>query len=194
MKSEVKKWIRSDGRKFLIEIGIKEGFSVADLGCGYGHYVIPAAKIVSTEGKVYAIEKDKNKLDKLMQTAEKEEKGLSNIIIPVITTPERLLEIDLDDQIVDFALIYDMLHFYMKNERRLLYKSIHRILKPEGILSVYPKHNKSDWPLWNLAEIEVDDIIQEIKESNFSFSGKENLSLFHDEGYNRGIILKFKKN
>jgi len=192
MTNGVKEWIKHDGITFLRKIGIKKGFIVADFGCGYGHYTIPAAKIVSTEGKVYAIEKEKNTLKKLMQTAEGE--GLSDIIIPISPEQENPLKINIGDEIVDFALIYDVLHYLSKNERKEIFREINRILKNGGILSVYPKHNKNDWPLWNLADMDLEDIAKEITEVGFGFNRKENFELFHNEGYDTGYILDFKKN
>ena len=191
MANEVKKWISKDGIRFLSKIGVKRGFSVLDFGSGHGHYAIPAAKIVSTEGKVYVIEKDKNTLKQLIQAAEKE--GLSNVIIPVSPKQENSLKTDLDDEIMDFALIYDVLHYFSKNEREEIYREIHRVLKDGGVLSVYPKHNKNDWPLWNLADVDLEEIIKEITEMNFTFKRKENVELFHDEGYDTGFILEFIK-
>ncbi len=191
MKNEVKKWINQDGITFLTNIGIKKGDCVVDFGSGHGHYTIPAAKIVSTEGKVYAIEKDKKTLMKLMKTADEE--GLSNNIIPINPEQGNFTKINLDDEIVDYTLIYDILHYFKKSERKEIYREIHRILKNRGILSVYPKHNKNDWPLWNLADLDLEDITQEITETGFIFKGKDNLGLFHDEGYETGYILEFKK-
>ncbi len=200
MTNEVKKWINKDGITFLSKIGIKKGFVVVDFGSGHGHYTIPAAKIVSMKGKVYAIEKDKNTLRKLMETAEEaeeeeeeEEEGLSKIIIPISPEKGDFLRINLDDEIVDYALIYDILHYFTKSERKEVYREIHRILKNGGILSVYPKHNKDDWPLWNLADLDLEDITQEITEIGFIFKRKDNMELFHDEGYETGNILEFKK-
>ena len=193
MTNEIRKWISEDGIKFLSKIGIKKGFIVADFGCGFGHFTIPAAKIVSKEGKIYAIEEDKNILRKLMQTAEKEEEGLSEIIVPLTSNPENPLKINIDDETVDYALIYDVLHYFSKDEREDIYQEIHRILKIGGQISVYPKHNKNDWPLWNLADLDLNDITQEITEMGFNFKKKDNVELFHDEGYDRGYILEFKK-
>jgi len=191
MTKEVNKWINQDGITFLSNIGIKKGFIVADFGCGYGHYTIPAAKIVSKEGKVYAIEKDKNTLSKLMQTADEE--GLSNIIFPISPKQGKILKINLEDEIVDYMLIYDVLHYFTRGERKEIYREIHRILKNGGILSVYPKHNKNNWPLWNLSDLDLEDIIEEITETGFFLKGKDKMELFHDEGYETGIILEFKK-
>lgn len=191
MNNKVKKWINLDGITFLSKIGIKKGEIVVDFGCGSGHYSIPAAEIVSIEGKVYSVEKDKNTLNKLKQTIEEE--GLNEVITIIKPEPDNILKINLADNTADFVLVYDVLHYFTKNERKEIYKEIHRILKNDGILSVYPKHNKSDWPMWNLAEMEVEDVVQEIIEMKFTFKNKQNFQLFHDENYETGNVLMFRK-
>ena len=191
MNNKVKKWINLDGITFLSKISIKKGDIVVDFGCGSGHYSIPAAKIVSTEGKVYSIEKDKHTLDKLKQTVEEE--GLSEVITTIKPESTNILKINLADNTANFVLVYDVLHYFTKNERKEIYKEIHRILKNDGILSVYPKHNKSDWPIWNLAEMEVEDVVQEIIEMNFIFKNKQKFQLFHDENNDTGNVLTFRK-
>ncbi|MBD3207512.1 methyltransferase domain-containing protein, partial [Candidatus Bathyarchaeota archaeon] len=42
----------------LKRIGLGEGHHFADIGCGYGFFSIPAAKIVGEKGKVYAVDKN----------------------------------------------------------------------------------------------------------------------------------------
>ncbi len=46
-----------DAVKILEQGGIKDGYTVADLGCGTsGHFVFPAAHLVGPKGKVYAVD------------------------------------------------------------------------------------------------------------------------------------------
>ncbi len=53
-------WRRISGRTILRKWEqdnlIQEGQTVLDYGCGTGSFTIPAAKIVSTRGKVYALD------------------------------------------------------------------------------------------------------------------------------------------
>ena len=46
----------------LEKAGIERGQIVLDFGCGSGTYTLPAARIVGSEGKVYALDKDKKAL------------------------------------------------------------------------------------------------------------------------------------
>ncbi len=62
--------LESRAIEVLEGIGIRRGQTVLDFGCGSGTYTIPAAKIVGEQGRVYALDKDNEVLDELMQRAE----------------------------------------------------------------------------------------------------------------------------
>jgi ubiquinone/menaquinone biosynthesis C-methylase UbiE len=146
--------IESRAIELLKRIGIRRGQVVLDFGCGYGIYTIPVAKIVGERGKVYALDKDKEALDTLMQKAGSA--GLINIE-RMETSGE--LEIELADETVDVVLLFDVFHsFYFPEagDRRRLLGEIFRIMKPSAFLSI------SVWP--NLIEPESED---EIKNANF---------------------------
>jgi len=122
----------------LQQIGIRRGQTVLDFGCGYGTYTIPVAKIINEQGRVYALEKDKEALDELMQKAESA--GLKNIE-RMETSGE--LEIELNDESVDVVLLFDVFHsFYFPkaHDRRRLLGEIYRIMKPSAFLAI------SVWP------------------------------------------------
>ncbi|MGB7294327.1 MAG: hypothetical protein WBC70_01945, partial [Candidatus Aminicenantales bacterium] len=67
----------------------------------------------------------------------------------------------------------------------------HRVLKPNGILSLYPKHRKNDSPLMELAQLTLEDIVKEVEETGFSMLDKYLKRLIHDDYYNDGYILNF---
>ncbi|MBE9500847.1 MAG: class I SAM-dependent methyltransferase [Chloroflexi bacterium] len=143
----------------LQQVGMRRSQTVLDFGCGYGAYTIPVAKIVAEQGIVYALDKDREALDELMQKAESA--GLKNID-RMETSGE--LEIELADESVDIVLLFDVFHsfyFPQAEDRRRLLGEIHRIMKPSAILSI------SVWP--NLIEPEIED---EIKNADFHL-GKE---------------------
>jgi ubiquinone/menaquinone biosynthesis C-methylase UbiE len=186
MKRDIEIWLAKDGIKFLTEIGVKKGQVVLDFGCSVGHYTIPAAKVVGEEGKVYAVDKDRESLTQLMQIAKS--KGLENIV-PLTTSGT--FKINLESNSVDAVLLYDILHYLCLEERRELYNEVYRILKIDGLLSIYPKHHKSDEPLWELSDIALESIIKEIENANFCFKSKSFKKLIHDNNYDKGYILNF---
>lgn len=89
-------------------------------------------------------------------------------------------------------LCYDVVH-YVKN-RKIIYHEFYRVLRPKGIFSLYPKHHKNDSPLMELAHMKLEDIIKEVEEAGFSFQDKFLIRLIHDDYYNEGYILNFRKN
>ncbi len=185
MKSDVEIWLEAEGANFLRKIGLKPGDWVLDFGCSSGYYSIPAAQVVGEKGGVYALDKENDKLSQLREKAE--EKGLSNIET-CITDGE--LKVDLPDQSVNVILAYDVLHYLDRREKLLA--EFDRVLKKEGVLSVYPKHHKDDYPLSNFARLSLEEIIKEIERGGFSLQEKFFERLIHDEKFNRGYVLNFK--
>ncbi len=182
--TNIKRWIEQDGQIFLKEIGIEKGQTVLDFGCGEGHYTIPAAKVVGGKGKVYALDKDRNELEKLKKLIQQGK--IKNI--EVINEDSK---VPLKDNSVDVVLCYDVIH-YEKN-RKIIYGEVYRLLKPTGFLSVYPKHHKEDSPLMELAERELNDVKKEIEECGFYLQDKFLKELLHDDYYNKGYVLNLRK-
>ncbi|MDY6794067.1 MAG: class I SAM-dependent methyltransferase [Actinomycetota bacterium] len=189
MTTVVESWLEYEGKAFLEDIGIKRGQSILDFGCGSDHYTIPAAKVVGGAGVVHALDKDGEALDQVAQL--RESRGLEDIV-RIRYQPEGL-EIGLEDEPIDLMLLYDVLHYLNPGERVRVYNNAHRVWKADAILSVYPKHCKSDEPLWNLADLELEDIVKEIEGAGFHLERKLFKKLVHDEGFDNGYILNYGK-
>jgi ubiquinone/menaquinone biosynthesis C-methylase UbiE len=140
-------WLRSHVREALPEIGIKENQIILDFGCGSGLYAIPTARLVGKAGKVYALDKSAEALDKLKKRAGKE--GLDNLEAIISSD----LNTGLEEKTADIVLLYDVIHLI--EDRKRLFSEIYRVLKPNGIVSIYPMH------------VEKDEITKQMKESNF---------------------------
>jgi ubiquinone/menaquinone biosynthesis C-methylase UbiE len=188
MRDEMERWEKEDGANFLRKIGIRKGQAVLDFGAGVGHYSIPAAISIGSNGLVYAVDKDQNDLNKLKRKA----MALDLVNIKIIKTSGEL-RVDLESKSLDVVLLYDILHYFTKGERKLLYKEVHRLLKPEGLLSVYPKHIAKDFPMWELRNMRLTDIIEEIQVSGFFFKRKYCGTISHDNWLTQGCVLIFKK-
>lgn len=165
-------------RAVLERAGLKEGQVVLDFGCGSGNYTVPAAKIVEHTGKVYAVDRDSSKLKELAGRMKSE--GLENIEI-VGTGGE--LEFPWDDGSVDSVLLYDIFWYFAIDDRRLpqLLTEVRRLLKPGGLLSVYPEH------------IAVEALAGKVKEAGFRSDASFSCPLVHDGSKKQGRILNFRK-
>lgn len=65
--------------RILRRIGLKEGFTFVDIGCGNGYFSLPAAQIIGEKGKVYAVDVNGKAIEKLRERAA--EKGLRNLVL-----------------------------------------------------------------------------------------------------------------
>ena len=123
--------------KMLSEVGIGEGQSILDFGCGSGTYTIPAAKLVGRNGKIYALDVNQGALEKLSRKAEKE--GLNNIVT-LLSSGD--VDIPIDNETLNHVLLIDVLQEISDKDTLLV--EIHRILKPDGVIAVYPMHIDSN--------------------------------------------------
>ncbi len=60
----------SDPRTNVLQMGLREGMRVGDLGTGTGHYALAAAAVVGPTGRVYAIDVQEDILTHLRDTAD----------------------------------------------------------------------------------------------------------------------------
>ncbi len=107
---------------------LQEGQTFLDYGCGTGDFTIPAARIVSTTGKVYALDYFPHQLEIVEEQSKKE--GLTNI--------ETILsagKIGLPDESIDIIWMCDVLHEV--KERRAVLEELHRVLRSEGVLAIH---------------------------------------------------------
>ena len=188
MNSDTERWEKEKGIIFLRKIGIRTGQTVLDFGARSGHYCIPAALIVGKNGVIYAVDKEKEALEELKEKTIA--LGLHNI--KTIRTSGKV-KFDFGNESIDVILLYDVLHYLKKVERKSLYEEILRLLKPNGFLSVYPKHVVGDMPMDELKELTINDVKQEIQNSGFSLTGKLCDEISHNNGLNRGCIFNFMK-
>lgn len=131
---EFRNWLTEHVSEVLIQIGISQGQTVLDYGCGSGTFTIPSSKIVGKRGKVYAFEARSDRLEHVREKAK--DAALSNIVTVLLDSSKP--GIDLPDKCIDIILVYDIMHEV--EDRKKLVQELHRVLKREGILSVFPMH------------------------------------------------------
>jgi ubiquinone/menaquinone biosynthesis C-methylase UbiE len=174
-------WLDYKGKEFFQGIGVKKGHIVLDFGCRHGNYAIPASLVVGKKGKIFAVDKNKEALNELISKAK--ERGLSNIETFESIEKIKLL---LSDESVDIVLLYDVLH--LVEDRKHLLTNFYHILKPTGILSVYPKHHQTHM------NMNLTDLMKEIESVDFNFDVKLLKSLMHDDKIEKGYVINFRKN
>jgi len=119
---------------------VSSGITVADVGCGPGHFTISMAEAVGPKGKVYAADSDPKSIEVLK--AESKHKGFQNIIDARTTSAANLQFIP--DRSVDFAFANGVL--CCMTDHVGVVGEIKRILKPNGLayISVTKVFRKKD--------------------------------------------------
>ena len=107
---------------------VQEGQTFLDYGCGAGSFTIPAARIVSTKGKVYALDCFQRQLEIVEERSRKE--GLTNI--ETILSDSKT---GLPEECIDVIWMCDV--FHEVKERRAVLEELHRVLRREGVLAIY---------------------------------------------------------
>jgi len=175
---KVDKWTKEYGIKFLKEVGIKKGNIIFDCCCGEGNYTLPAARIADQNGLVYAMDMNKDKINTLKEKSNSE--NLSNIRI---IEEEFKKVIPLADKSIDIVLLYDIFSYFSIGNTILsiLLDEVYRILKDNGLISVYPEH------------IDRDKLKKIIINTNFKLEKELFNTILHDNNLQKGYIWNFKK-
>ncbi|MEK7510915.1 MAG: class I SAM-dependent methyltransferase [Patescibacteria group bacterium] len=117
----------SDPKGNVLQIGLKEGMKVADLGAGAGHSTICAAHVVGESGHVYAVDIQEDLLKRVREAAA--DSGLKNVST-IWGDFEKLGGTTLKDQALDAVILSNTL-FQLEHREGAL-AEIKRILKPGG--------------------------------------------------------------
>jgi ubiquinone/menaquinone biosynthesis C-methylase UbiE len=120
-------------KNILQEVGIEPGFHVLDYGCGPGGYVIAAAALAGTSGRIYALDIHPVAIQRVQHIVVKRQlKNVETILSNRKT--------GLPAKSVDLVLLFDTFHS-LSNPDGVL-KELHRVLKPKGILYFSDHHMK----------------------------------------------------
>lgn len=121
---ERRKWQNPDA--ILVSIGVKTGVTFVDVGCGDGFFAVPAAKLVGSSGRVYALDVDSDAIGRLMEKAAKE--TLRNLELKV-GMAEEMVFCDSCADIVFFGIV-----FHDFSDPNKVLSNVKRMLKPTGRL------------------------------------------------------------
>lgn len=137
-EQEFRGWLVTHVEEVLRRVGVSEGAVVVDFGCGAGQFSLTAARLVGPGGRVYAVDVERDLLATLARRARFE--GLDHLeTLPVEREPGTE---HLPTRSADVVLLYDVLQF-IKQPVELL-RALKEVLKPGGVLSVFPMHVGGD--------------------------------------------------
>ena len=114
-------------KKEIIRSGINERSHVLDYGCGPGFVTIPAAKIVGSQGRIYALDIHPFAI-KIIEKKIKKHK-LKNIKTLITYNGTGL-----PDESIDVTLLFNVI--FMIKDKEKLFDELHRVLKEDGIISI----------------------------------------------------------
>ncbi|MDD2552914.1 MAG: class I SAM-dependent methyltransferase, partial [Dysgonamonadaceae bacterium] len=154
---------------------------LVEIGCGYGTFTIPAAKLVS--GKLYAFDIEPEMIEYVR--SKKLNEKIDNIILKERDVLKHTT--GLDDNSVDYVMIFNILHHESPQD---FFDECRRILKPKGRIGII--HWRSDVPTPRGPDLSIrprpEQIIEWMYHANFQVD-KEPFIL---EPYHYGLVLSKK--
>jgi len=110
---------------------------VAEFGCGYGTFTIPAAK--SAQGTVYAIDIDKEMVDLTEKEAVRHNlRNIKTMLRDFVADDSGL-----KNESVDYAMLFNILHV---EHPEILLEEAYRILRPQGKVGIIHWNYDSSTP------------------------------------------------
>ena len=168
-----------DPVKAMTTLGISsQTGDLAEFGCGYGTFTIPAAKVI--KGKVYALDIEPDMIRVTDEEAKKH--GLSNV--QTVMRDFMTEGSGLPDGSVDYVMLFNILH--LENPMDLLHEA-KRVLKEGGKLGIIHWNYNPKTPRGPSMDIRPrpDQCIQWSENVGFSSPVQHDLKPYH-----YGIVLK----
>ena len=110
------------------QLKLTPGMAVCDLGCGNGYWTLPMARDVGEGGKVYAVDIQREMLQKLRQRSSKYKLNNIEPVLGKVDDP------NLPANQMDLVLMVDVYHEFSHPESMLW--GIRRSLKPKGVVAL----------------------------------------------------------
>ncbi len=117
----------SDPQLILSQVSIPQNAVVCDLGAGSGFYSLALSSIVGDRGKVYAVDIQKEVLNRLANQARAA--GRTNVEV-VWGDAEKLGGTKIKNGLIDMVIVSNIL--FLVEQKDIFVNEISRILKPRG--------------------------------------------------------------
>ncbi len=117
--------------RIISQLGVKDGMTIVDFGCGAGYFTIPVARMMNNTGKVYAVDVLTAALESVMSQAKlfgllNVEKVRANVEVPGGTK--------LEDGKADMVIMANIL--FQCEDRDGVFQEAKRVLAPGGRIVV----------------------------------------------------------
>ena len=146
--------------------------NVAEFGCGYGTFTIPASKTI--KGDVYALDIEQDMIDRVIERAYNE--NLNNI--QTILRDFVHQGSGLKNESIDYVMIFNIIH--AESPENLL-KEAYRILGPDRKLGIIHWNSDPETPRGPPMDIrpKPEQCIQWAVKAGFKFENKHDLKPYH---------------
>ena len=165
-----------DSPKILKELGVKEGWKVADLGCGaVGYFVFPAVKMVGKEGVVYAVDIRKLVLAGIKNRARID--GIDNIYA-IWSNLEVPKATGILDNSLDLAMLINVL-FQNKKREEILAEAIRMVKSGSHLAVIDWKKQKSALGPPLESRVNIEAVIKFCQENGLTVEEEFEAGKFH---------------
>jgi len=142
------------------QLKLTEGMSVCDLGCGNGYWTLPMARDVGESGTVYAVDIQREMLQKLRQRSSKYKLNNIEPILGKVDDP------NLPAGKIDLVLMVDVYHEFSHPESMLW--GIRRSLTPKGVVALLEyREEDPKVPIKPLHKMSKRQIMKEYSKNGF---------------------------
>jgi ubiquinone/menaquinone biosynthesis C-methylase UbiE len=149
-----------DCETMLTALDVKPGQTVCDMGCGNGFYSVELAKLVGENGKVLAVDIQREMLQMLKERAADEKISNIELILGTIVDPK------LPENSVDVMLMVDVYHEFSHPEEMLA--AIRKSLKPDGRVALVEfRAEDPKVPIKPLHKMSKEQIMKEFPPNGF---------------------------
>lgn len=158
-------------------LGVKAGHKIADIGSGSGYFTFHLASRVGAEGKVYAVDIDREAIEKVNRRKERDKVEQVEAVLGESADPR------LPDGL-DIVLIVDTYHEFRDYDRMM--QAVFRALKPGGLLAIIDGEapsGRARTEYHRLHRIPETIVREEVARNGFVF--KESRPGFFDEEYGK---------
>ena len=112
----------------LNALDILPGQIILDVGCGNGYMTKEFSRLLNNTGKVYALDRANEAIERLKKEAE----GTNIVSIEADITQRTVLQ----DASIDLIYLSTVFHIFSDEQRENFQKEARRILKPKGRLAI----------------------------------------------------------